>query len=111
MHAEYIIGNGPAPPWCANLLSPYMRGDGSVGYEFRGALKDFSLCIGDVLILNGRIISVRREAERLTSGEGTAVPQPRSCDAQRGSRHIRREASAYESEGFYAPDQKAGQDD
>lgn len=60
MAAVYVIGNGPAPKWCAGLLAPYQRMDGTVGYEFRGHERDFSLCIGDTLIKEGKKIKVKR---------------------------------------------------
>ena len=60
MAAQYVIGNGPAPKWCAGLLTPYQRLDGKIGYEFHGAVMDFDLCIGDMLIKKGGKIKVKR---------------------------------------------------
>lgn len=58
------IGKGPAPPWCAGLLMPYMRMDGRVGYEFHGADRDFELCCGDQLIRKGGRIEIKRRRVR-----------------------------------------------
>ena len=54
MRTEYIIGNGRAPLWCRALLSPYLKMDGSVGYEFRGVKMNFDLNVGDKLIMDER---------------------------------------------------------
>ena len=56
----YVIGNGPAPKWCAGLLAPFQRLDGKIGYEFYGANRDFDLCFGDMLIKDGWKIKVKR---------------------------------------------------
>lgn len=56
----YVIGSGPAPAWCAGLLTPFQRLDGKIGYEFRGATMDFELYIGDALIREGKKIKVKR---------------------------------------------------
>lgn len=62
--SEYIIGKGPAPEWCRGLLSPYQKMNGSVGYEFHGADRDFELNIGDKLVYdNGRILIGREAAQ------------------------------------------------
>ena len=60
----YVIGNGPAPKWCAGLLAPYQRPDGELGYEFRGWTKNFDLCIGDTLIKSGSKIKVKRAGDK-----------------------------------------------
>ena len=56
---EYIIGSGPAPAWCRNLLMPFARG-GGVAYEFHGATRDYDLNIGDKLVYKGGKIKIRR---------------------------------------------------
>lgn len=59
--SRYIIGSKNPPAWCAKLLDPYKKLDGSVGYLFKGTWKDFELNVGDVLIReNGRINYERR---------------------------------------------------
>ena len=62
MQKVYVIGSGPAPGWCAGLLTPYQRPDGQVGYEFHGAVQDFDLQIGDTLIKERKYIKVKRTA-------------------------------------------------
>lgn len=59
---EYIIGNGPAPDWCRGLLMHYCKYDGSMGYEFSGYDREFSLSKGDSIIRrpDGRI-EIRRK--------------------------------------------------
>ena len=63
MAQVYVIGKGPAPAWCAGKLTPYQRLDGKIGYEFRGAVKDYELCIGDALIREGKKIKVKKRQE------------------------------------------------
>ena len=68
---EYIIGDGQAPAWCHNLLMPYLKQDGSIGYEFHGGERDFNLRRGDTLIKHkdGKIEfkrKVRDESKRLS---------------------------------------------
>lgn len=66
IRAEYIIGSGRAPSWCSALLTPYLKSNGQIGYEFRGANMDFDLNIGDKLLLDEswRIKVVRQRGER-----------------------------------------------
>lgn len=62
MAEKYIIGDGPAPKWCAGLIMHYQKRGGNVGYEFHGVDRDFELKRGDALIYkNGKIYVVRRD--------------------------------------------------
>ncbi len=54
---RYVIGTKPVPEWCADLLQPFRKADGSTGVEFHGERFDIYLDVGGVLILkrNGYI--------------------------------------------------------
>ena len=59
----YVIGSGPAPSWCRNLIMQYRKYGGETGYEFHGRVRDYDLEVGDRLIYkNGSITIERREA-------------------------------------------------
>lgn len=57
---KYIIGEGFAPVWCRQYLTPYKKRDGSTGYEFAGKFKSFELSKGDILELEDGIVKVRK---------------------------------------------------
>ena len=50
MEREYIIGTKPIPAWCRDRLMPYMKADGSVGWEFYGKHRSYDLDVGDALL-------------------------------------------------------------
>lgn len=60
----YILGQGPAPDWCRDKLTPYQRADGTTGFFFYGTWKDFELRPGDKLVKDGQRISVLRKEVR-----------------------------------------------
>lgn len=56
MTERYIIGTYPVPKWCRNDLMPYIKADGSTGYEYQTQWNTLNLKCGDVLInKNGRV--------------------------------------------------------
>ena len=58
---QYVIGTKNVPYWCKDKLTPYIKMDGSTGYEFRVTEKDFELAKGDRLILHQGQIHIRRK--------------------------------------------------
>lgn len=58
MKREYIIGTKPVPAWCRDWLMPYLKTDGTTGWEFYGKYKTYELQAGDVLTLTEQGISV-----------------------------------------------------
>lgn len=71
MTEHYTLGEGKAPSWCKNFISSYRKADGSMGYEYHGKTKDYSLKAGDKLVRSNRRIYVRRkrvdESKRISS--------------------------------------------
>ena len=56
MTDRYVIGTTPVPRWCRDDLMPYMRADGSTGYEYQTPCATLNLQKGDTLInRNGRV--------------------------------------------------------
>ena len=56
MTERYVIGTSPMPKWCRDDLMPYIKTDGSTGYEFNTFAGTLNLVCGDVLInKNGRV--------------------------------------------------------
>jgi hypothetical protein len=66
MAKRYIIGTKPVPEWCADLLQPFRKTDGTTAVEFIGDNQDINLYVGDILIKRGNNIKFerRRESER-----------------------------------------------
>lgn len=60
----YVVGKGPAPAWCRDLIMPFQKKNGKIGFEFHGYMMDYDLNVGDKLILRDGKIEVRREAAR-----------------------------------------------
>ena len=61
---EYIVGSGPPPEWCRHRMMAYQKKDGSIGFEFFGYIRTYTLSRGDKLILRNGKIKIRREAAR-----------------------------------------------
>ena len=57
----YVIGSKPAPNWCKDKLTPYLKMNGSVGFEYQGVLKTYDLKAGDRLIKQGRRVEIHRK--------------------------------------------------
>lgn len=56
MTERYVIGTSPVPNWCRDDLMPYIKADGSTGYEYQTPWNTLNLKCGDVLInKNGRV--------------------------------------------------------
>lgn len=62
IETSYILGIGEVPNWCRKALMAYRKIDGSIGFEFFGAVKTYKLSIGDVLIKDGNKIKIKRKA-------------------------------------------------
>lgn len=53
---KYIIGTSPLPEWCQNCLMPYIKSDGSTGWEYHTTWYTLDLKQGDMLVKkNGRV--------------------------------------------------------
>ncbi len=61
MTDTYIIGTLPIPLWCESDLQPYLRADGTVGYEYQGYRRSYDLVKGDKLLNCDGWIYVRRQ--------------------------------------------------
>lgn len=59
----YIIGSGPMPHWCRDLLMPFRKFGGKTGYEFHGTTRSYDLEIGDKLILRKGKINIWRRGK------------------------------------------------
>ena len=58
---KYIIGEGFAPAWCRNYITPYRKRDGSTGYEYSGKVKTYELKKGDIIEnISGTVIVKKR---------------------------------------------------
>ena len=72
----YVLGTGTVPLWCKSKLMTYKRKDGAIGFEFCGERKNFSLKMGDMLILENGRINVKRmdgnEGKRFSSASQEA---------------------------------------
>lgn len=56
MTERYVIGTSPMPKWCRDDLMPYIKTDGSTGYEYQTPWNTLNLKCGDVLInKDGRV--------------------------------------------------------
>ena len=60
----YIIGEGFAPEWCNQHITPYRKADGSTGYEYSGKFKTFVLEKGDILEHYAGTVIVRRRGRK-----------------------------------------------
>ena len=58
---EYTVGASPLPHWLRGRLLPFKKMDGSVGYEYRGAVRIYDLDIGDTLIRYGGQVYVNKQ--------------------------------------------------
>lgn len=57
---SYVIGSPKPPAWCRDLIMPYIRNDGGTGYEVTLDRVVFELRSGDILIWNGRRVTIKR---------------------------------------------------
>lgn len=60
MWERYIIGTSPAPWWCERYIAPYIKADGSTGWEYYGRWRTYELKTGDALIFDGFKVIVER---------------------------------------------------
>ena len=59
MTDRYIVGTSPVPRWCRDDLMPYIKADGSTGYEFYTPRKVLYLVNGDMIINNDGRVEVK----------------------------------------------------
>lgn len=62
--SAYVIGTGKPPEWCRRQLTPFKRMDGSVGYEFNGAMETFIMEAGEKLVKEGNYILIPNIREK-----------------------------------------------